>query len=436
MKRRNFLKNMLIFTVAFIFGYSVKNEVEEIEEIGDIMNDLKYNFINLRLPPYNAPANGIGDCSHAINAAISDLPNGGIIYCPRGTGAYRFLNKISPNANTTILGDGKTVFEMDSWIEINQKEKVAIKRINFINCKKKILFALRNNNMIVENCYFENIGFEYPAIISAYESHCIHLYNAKGVVLEGNTFKNIKSDNVIRIENTFVTDGNYSDFEITNNTFDTTTYKCIAFAYSESNKNNTNNIGKIKRNKFYNIGINHPTNGIGTVAVYAWYNRPNYSVDVVDNIFDKVVENAIEGTYGSISNNIIINAGYKPNNNFTTSSGAGISPYGTPIIKNNRIYSCRTAGIKWYLNNSYTNSINEVICKDNLIDTVGSGTGRSIDFNIQGRLAKNILIKDNITKNSSGGIYINATNTDNKNIMCIDNIGLLTVTTESNGVKS
>lgn len=386
-------------------------------------SDLNQRSINLRQPPYNAPADGVNDCSPAINSAIAALPNGGVIYCPAGTGSYRFLSKISPNANTTILGDGNTVFEMDSWIEANTKDNVVLEKIQFKNCKKKIFFMLNNKNCKVLNCTLDTNSINYPnGGVSAYDSYSIHLYNATDVKIKDNAFINSKGDNVIRIENTYSTDGKICTFDIADNKFDTTSYKCVAFAYTSSNMNNSNNRGYIRRNRFLNIGINHPTDGVGTVAVYSWYDRTNYDVDVNDNYFDTVVENGVEGTFGKIMGNTFKTCGYQTATS-TTSSGSGVSAYGSRFVKNNTFITCRLGGIKVFLTSSYTMDVKNVQWSGNHFNMASGVDG--INVNVTSKVFDNVFISQNTTELAGTRLAISCGTVSNLKIL--DN--MLTVDT-------
>ncbi|MGG0249772.1 glycosyl hydrolase family 28-related protein [Peribacillus frigoritolerans] len=101
MKRRNLLRNILIFLFAFIFGYAVKKEgenmilqrvdsnikdkdwnsvVEEMKGLTEQISDIAINVKN-----FGAIGDGITDDSGAIKAAIAALPiTGGSLIFPNG----------------------------------------------------------------------------------------------------------------------------------------------------------------------------------------------------------------------------------------------------------------------------------------------------------------------------------------------------------------
>ncbi|MDQ0221447.1 hypothetical protein ELQ35_21490 [Peribacillus cavernae] len=103
MNRRNLIRSILLFIFAFIFGYTVKKEGENIvfqridsnmvkskdgksiaDEIEGIKQDLSQRAINVRQPPYNAKADGKTDDTLAIQKAIDSLNPGDKLYFPRG----------------------------------------------------------------------------------------------------------------------------------------------------------------------------------------------------------------------------------------------------------------------------------------------------------------------------------------------------------------
>ncbi|MDO7488044.1 glycosyl hydrolase family 28-related protein [Peribacillus frigoritolerans] len=101
MKRRNLLRNMLVFIFAFIFGYAVKKDgenmilqrldsnikdkdsnsvVEEIKVLTDQITDIALNVKN-----FGAKGDGVTDDSNAIKSAIASLPStGGSLIFPNG----------------------------------------------------------------------------------------------------------------------------------------------------------------------------------------------------------------------------------------------------------------------------------------------------------------------------------------------------------------
>jgi hypothetical protein len=357
----------------------------------------------LYVTDYGADKTGVDDVAAAVVAAIAALPaSGGDVWFPEGI--YNVASKISiAKSNVRFIMSKGAYLTGTNWFESNGYDNIEFIGMRFIGFTTQAIFFINADSLIVEKCYFEDMGGGYPSGgISAYNSPPIHLSGATNVIIKNNEFYDIKGDNVIRIEsnNSFVIEGN---------TIDTTNYKGITFSSTAAG-----NKGMIKSNIIQNIGVNHPNTGIGTVGVYSVYDKHQFDVDVIGNYFLNVVENAIEGSFGKISENTIDTAGYRGVGAFTTTSGCGISPYASKIVSGNIISNCLHPGIKIFMDGTYTEGIRDIAITGNYVFNCSETIDQyGISVSVTGQTCANVRVESNVVYAdafTSLGIYV-STNT-------------------------
>ena len=253
-------------------------------------------------------------------------------------------NVISSN-NTPIIFSGShlffenIVFENTECISIPNAIKVVFKNCIIRNNYKWGILIQNTDNLIIDNCYFENNGLK-PNLADTNEGMGINCERVKNVEIINSKFISNRGQTAIRLKDV--------DFiKINDNYFNNNYYRAIEFSTSRGMPSPTvywDTKGSIYNNTILNCGATNPklnqiqsderTNGIFGNSLY-------YSVDIYDNKIINCLENAIEGRFGKIENNLIDGTG---KGNYPTTATQGISG-SAKIIRNNVIKNTRTSGI-------------------------------------------------------------------------------------------
>lgn len=109
-ERRNFLSEMLFGILTFISFFLFKCEDKrnginsDNTSISEYLN--KISVINPMSSPYNAKFDGVTDDSLAIQNAINDLPENGLLLLPNGKDLALILSPITLKSNITLYSEG------------------------------------------------------------------------------------------------------------------------------------------------------------------------------------------------------------------------------------------------------------------------------------------------------------------------------------------
>lgn len=99
------------------------------------------------------------------------------------------------------------------------------------------------------------------------------------------------------------------------------------------------------------FAVNGNGKGVGGNAIFSRQHNPE--LRVTDNSITKVMEDAIEGGYHSISRNYINTTGYRYDEGYRTVSTEGISARGTYFVTNNTVLNAHARGIMVYSWNNH-----------------------------------------------------------------------------------
>ncbi|NLI13166.1 glycosyl hydrolase family 28-related protein [Pelotomaculum propionicicum] len=379
----------------------------------------KPSTINVK--SFGAKGNGVTDDSQSIQKAINSLIKGGTILFPDGTYLILTAEIRIKTPNVSLIGSNNSIIKLPNGNFYITNNNISVSNIKFIDCNRQVLHFENSSNVLVNNCYFENIGSDFLiGKISNYHSPPVHLSQCTGVVISKNKFFNIKSDNVIRI------DGPGNEFVISQNDIDTTSFKGITVGTETSIRK-----GSIEKNTLKNIGLTTPGNGTGTVAIYI--GSPSYDLSVSNNYIDTTVENGIEGVAGIISNNTIKNVGAIYHAGITTVSNYGISPYATKLVSNNTIENSKGPGIKCW---TQTLDVSNTVWSGNSVLNCGRNElNIGIYYSVNGVPVSNVDIQNNIvktTQSSNNGIYLRVA--DGSNIKVSGNLSPIYVDPICKGV--
>jgi methionine-rich copper-binding protein CopC/uncharacterized protein YlzI (FlbEa/FlbD family) len=375
----------------------------------------------INIKSFGAKGDGVTDDSTALQNTINSLPNGGTIFFPDGTYLILATEIKIKTPNITLTGSTNSIIKIPNGNFYIVNNNVSVINLKFIDCNRQVLHFEDASNVLVSNCYFENIGSDFlSGKISNYHSPPVHLSQCTGAKISKNIFYNIKSDNVIRI------DGPGNSFEVSENNIDTTSYKGIMIGYESNNYS-----GSIHDNTLKNIGLTTPGDGVGTVSIYI--GSPSFDLTVTNNYIDTTVENGIEGVAGLIANNTIKNVGAIYHEGITTTSNYGISPYATRLVTNNTIENSRRPGIKCW---TQTLDVSNTVWSGNNILNCGRDEDNiGIYYSINGVPVSNAEIKNNTvktTQNINHGIYLRVS--DGNNIQVYGNTSPVNVDPICKGV--
>jgi uncharacterized protein YlzI (FlbEa/FlbD family) len=350
---------------------------------------------SINVKAFGAKGDGVTNDSAAIQNAINSLTKGGTVLFPNGTYLISAAEIKIKLPGTTLSGSTNSIIKIPNGNFYIVNNNVSVINLKFIDCDRQVLHFEDASNVLVSNCYFENIGSDFlSGKISNYHSPPIHLSQCKGATINKNKFYNIKSDNVIRI------DGPGNEFSVSENDIDTTCFKGIVIGTDASNSK-----GSIDKNTLKNIGLTTSGNGVGTVAIYIGIT--SFEVNITNNYIDTGVENGIEGSAGLIAYNTVKNIGSQPHAGITTSSNYGISPYATKLVTNNTIENSRRPGIKCWTKTLDVS--NTVWSENNILDCGRDEENIGIYYSVNGIPVSNVEIKNNTvktTKHPNKGIYL------------------------------
>jgi hypothetical protein len=312
-------------------------------------------------------------------------------------------------------------------------DNVTFSDVTFSNTPNRILVLNEGRSgLIVEGCTFTEFGDAYipngAGLQGSYYSNAIHLQSSSTSQITNCLFKNYKAFTAIRVEGSAVRaiiSGNIC--------FDTARF-FIAVAFNSGGHYLT-----ISNNVIYDIGKQNTdeTLAIGACGIYCPAASSQPASVVTGNILRRIAENAIEGPWGIISNNVIEDAGYRdwpsvpPAPQYA--SLAGISTFHDSMIVGNRITRAQT-GINCYAN-SNTSLQNIIIANNDITSFAMSELDPSFDIKLQdngtvGTFSSNIKVHDNVchTNGITALLYDGAENA------IYDNNGALTLLSNSRSV--
>ena len=254
-------------------------------------------------------------------------------------------NNIISSNNTPIIFSGSyiffenIIFENTECISIPKAIKVVFKNCIIRNNYKWGILISNTDNLIIDSCYFENNGLKTD-LKDTNEGMAINCTSVKNVEIINSKFISNRGQTAVRLKDV--------DFiKINDNYFNNNYYRAIEFSTSKGMPSPTiyyDTKGAIYNNTILNCGATNPklnelktderTNGIFGNSLY-------YSVDIYNNTIINCLENAIEGRFRIIENNLIDGTG---KGNYPTTATQGISA-SAKIIRNNIIKNTRTSGI-------------------------------------------------------------------------------------------
>ena len=253
-------------------------------------------------------------------------------------------NIISSN-NTPLIFNGSyisfenIIFENTECINIPSSVKVVFKNCIIRNNYKWGILISNTDNLIIDSCHFENNGIKTP-LNETNEGMAINCTSVKNVEIINSKFISNRGQSAIRFKDV-------DNIKINDNYFNNNYFRAIEFVTSKGMPTATvywDTKGSIYNNTILNCGATNPrldelqsderTNGIFGDSLY-------YSVDVYNNVIINCLENAIEGRFRIIENNLIDGTG---KGNYPTTATQGISA-SAKIIRNNVIKNTRLSGI-------------------------------------------------------------------------------------------
>ena len=254
-------------------------------------------------------------------------------------------NNIISSNNEPIIFSGSyisfenIIFENTECINIASSIKVVFKNCVFRNNYKWGILISNTDNLIIDSCYFENNGLKTP-LNETNEGMAINCTSVKNVEIINSKFISNRGQSAIRLKDV-------DNIKINDNYFNNNYFRAIEFVTSKGMPSATvywDTKGSIYNNTILNCGATNPrlnelqsderTNGIFGDSLY-------YSVDVYNNVIINCLENAIEGRFRIIENNLIDGTG---KGNYPTTATQGISA-SAKIIRNNVIKNTRLSGM-------------------------------------------------------------------------------------------
>ena len=231
------------------------------------------------------------------------------------------------------------VFDNTECLNISNTTKVVFKNCVIRNNYRWGILISNTDNLIIDNCEFENNGLK-PNLQETNEGMGLNCDRVKNVEIINSKFISNRGQTAVRLK-----DVDY--IKINDNYFNNNYYRAIEFTTSRGMPSPTvywDTKGSIYNNTILNCGATNPnlnqmqsderTNGIFGDSLY-------YSVDIYDNKIINCLENAIEGRFGRIENNLIDRTG---KGNYPTTATQGISA-SAKIIRNNIIKNTRSSGL-------------------------------------------------------------------------------------------
>ena len=278
------LPNPLPVNIKGKDGDIIQNEL--IESITDInLHEIVDNKI-IKLSNINYYVNGnveLNNCEKLVGISLSTIKGKAVI-------TFNKENVIIKNIkfkNTTMLYKygGNIIFD----------------NCEFEDIEKSCLF-IRGGNAEFINCKCKNIGTNLNDDYT-YLGGLVYAENCESLNIFNCICKNIHGQACVRFTN-------LNKINVENSIFNETKYRAIggSLEYNET-------IGLIKNNSFLNIGKLNNLDGVGCNAIYTY--RGSSKIDILNNVFVNVVENAIEGNYLNIKNNLFDTIGSE---NYTTPS--------------------------------------------------------------------------------------------------------------------
>lgn len=254
-------------------------------------------------------------------------------------------NNIISSNNTPIIFKGpyiyfeNMIFENTECVNITGVVKVVFKNCTIRNNYRWGIIIANTDNLIIDNCTFENNGLK-PNLQETNEGMAINCDKVKNVEIINSKFISNRGQTAVRLKDV--------DFiKINDNYFNNNYFRAIEFSTSKGMPSATiywDTKGSIYNNTILNCGATNPrlnelqsderTNGIFGDSLY-------YSVDIYDNKIINCLENAIEGRFGRIENNLIDGTG---KGNYPTTATQGVSA-SAKIIRNNVIKNTRSSGL-------------------------------------------------------------------------------------------
>jgi hypothetical protein len=296
--RRNFLVNLLLGILAFLFGYAIKREGEDLnllnkntkmdlDKVGNIVSE--NDIVTLNIKSLGAKGDGVFDNTQIIQNAINSLNNDDTLFIPNGT--YRLTGPLTISKKIRVKGNGNSIlsfFNLNKAIILGDQvtqtyggifENIKIQgnTCNYgiyaklradILCKELTLEGFSTMGIYLErswiskfeNCYFRNNGIAMKWFDNSNASrvtNCTFIYNtvdiqvlgAYGLFVKQNSFE--QSEKGVEI-----LPGNLGTLNITDNYFEDNAqggvYLCSAGITVDGYARNLN----IARNHFTCIG--HP----------------------------------------------------------------------------------------------------------------------------------------------------------------------------------
>lgn len=301
-------------------------------------------------------------------------------------------NNIISSNNTPLIFNGSyisfenIIFENTECISIPSSIKVVFKNCVFRNNYKWGILISNTDNLIVDSCYFENNGLK-ENLNDSNEGMALFCSSVKNVEVINSKFISNRGQSAIRFK-----DVDY--IKVNDNHFDNNYFRAIEFTTSKGMPTAEvywDTKGSIYNNTILNCGATNPkldvlksdekTNGIFGDSLY-------YSVDVYNNVIINCLENAIEGRFRIIENNLIDTTG---TGNYPTTATQGVSA-SAKIIRNNIIKNVRKSGLS---SGGTCEWCENAIIDNNIFENCGEN-GITLHFTDVPNLKK-ITITNNIT---------------------------------------
>lgn len=402
----------------------INNKLDAMVEDGTIRSMFEMYVPFITFEQYGATGDGTTDDTEALQSAIDE---GKPISCPSGQ-TYLISDNITLKSNEidlngsvikSVTGDNLVTGSDTEFVNITNGEldgvgvldttdntvDYYVDNLYMHDTDKYGLQIGTCGKVVVTNSKFYEIGKGLSVNINV-EACGIRVNGADYVEVTGNYFEKCHGTGATVVRGV-------SKYDISNNTFYKNDYRGIATSSQAGEVCS----GIISENNIQECGTyaSHNT-GVGCNGIYSNDYGDITDTVVTNNYIKNVCENGIEGAYGVVSYNTVINTGVDQANH-PTPSASGINMYGKKYIGNTVINPYLAAYYVSGNTHSESTDLSNKIIKDNFAGL--SSHTPSVAIFVNGTTYTNIDIRNNLMEGglqlAPAATYTNCSIADNTN---------------------
>lgn len=402
----------------------INNKLDEMVEDGTIQSMFEMYAPYITFEQYGAKGDGTTDDTEAMQAALNQ---GKPISCPSGQ-TYLITDNLTLKSNVFDLngsviksttGNNLVAGSDTKFVDIRNGELNGVGVLD--TTETKVDYCINNvymhdtdkygfqigtcGKVSITNSKFYEIGKGNSVNINI-EACGIRVNGADFVEITGNYFEKCHGTGATVVRGV-------SKYDISHNTFYKNDYRGIA----TSSQAGEICSGIISENNIQECGTyaSHNT-GVGCNGIYSNDYGDITDTVVTNNYIKNVCENGIEGAYGVVSYNTVINTGVDQSNH-PTPSASGINMYGKKYIGNTVINPYLAAYYVSGNTHSESTDLSNKIIKDNFAGL--SAHTPAVAIYVNGTTYTNIDIRNNLMEGglqlAPAATYTNCSIGDNTN---------------------